>query len=54
MTAAPELAPPSAGPGLDAMLSEAASGSISQFLPGRAGLTMAAKLTTRPVTVARR
>jgi polyhydroxyalkanoate synthase subunit PhaC len=46
---------PEAGSGaLDVLLMEAARGPVRQFLPGRAGVITAAKLASRPSTVARR
>jgi len=39
---------------LDALLTDASGSSLRQFLPGRAGLVLAAKLAARPVTVTRR
>ena len=45
----------SAGTGaLDALLTDAYGSSVRQFLPGRAGLVLAARLATRPRTVTRR
>ncbi len=56
MTAEPAPEPAGAvGTGsLDALLSDSVGSSVRQFLPGRAGLVMAAKLAARPLTVTRR
>ena len=46
---------PGAGTGsLDALLTDASGSTLRQFLPGRAGLTLGAKLAARPLTVTRR
>jgi len=42
-------------PGLDALLTDASSGGgLSRWLPGRAGMELAAKLALRPHRLARR
>ena len=69
MTAATTTAPSGRDPGsddpapdrsaagtgsLDALLADASGSGLRPFLPGRAGLVLAAKLASRPVTVTRR
>ncbi len=43
-----------AGSGLDSLLTDSTGPSFARFLPGKAGVVLAAKLAARPVTVTRR